>query len=1451
MADKSESTGTVTVTLSTNKGNFSGSSSTTLIISMKDNPDKDPALSPPNGNAKATLTVPADVATQQDAGENPIKVTAMADKYVTGTKTIPIIVRRASDVRGFRVVVTSHNDGAWVKVGNKIVKVQVRRVKGIAYPWTDLESIRVSLLDTTYTTQAVADEMIEAAAGDPNAQPPVPATSDTDLSAQLSAKGFSLIVADDGTKTAERIELGVPLTALGFVEASGNVTFQTSRVSGGGSNSQIVYLPSNSARAYEALEFRLQVPTNRGSATNGQYFGVYAVAEITGRAAKPDILESRNTKDPIYEDPGVLGNVVPNAAERVVGDGKLLKLDNMKPTVGAVSNIAVTIDEDGNATVGDKIRAAVQVGTPGTLFRDSRVQIRLQTATLNAADDALGVKRKGQTAKPVNFTGPEVIAKAADSLRVTWEVTEGLFKLKPDDFVAGIGPKDTPYEPDNWEARVQVLVFDQAGNNAVKNSTWFPADSKSPSVSILYPSADPDSAFAHPPNTHFTGAIISTVQNQNVDDHLNPLRIAVNEKLQKIEVFAVGADTLTIPPEDQSIFASASGAVMDSIRLNTEELNSPKKDKAKNVFGEDNLPEDVGADDLVFVPSSKNVGGTEIDLVVLVTDLLGNTTKATSYSSVTHDAAQPKITEWFPKNRLIENDQINDATRHPVFTLKESVDSIAVNFTASNGAVVKEEVAEGAEKGETQVVVSGALAQDESYSMTIFLRDLAGNVFITPADSSANMTFNAQFDNPKANRFKVTTETDSVIAGQANKLMIQAEDHDAGSNTTRNALTYKNVDEDGNMAAEVRISAWDASGGVAESVSFEGKGVTDDAVDGMATLDAGGWTLGKRTVIAKSNMALEHVKILVEHRNAGDDGTTMAEFNGAIDSLYVGAADFNKFKITAEKDGEVVESVDVGDKFTLRVVPTDRHGNPSVRAFKADPAGDDADSLDVLDTRAKDNAYDYKDGFDVTVRSSPELKGLPAFEWTLDPEGWPFSVAAPDEAGNVSIQVRIDNATINSADTRSQNTRTGASVSVVMPLTPELTLWPEGVEVDGKVMIPADPGTITVTVRAEGFNPGSMVTFTKDGTAMDPVTADDDGYATLDITMAEAGTVTVSATDGDYSTGDREIVFDDRPVRQEFVDANGDPVYLITSENMTVDIDDFLAFVAAYGSSEGDDNYNVQANLDGDTDVDIDDYLEFLKSYGRTAVGPATKPLVLAPGINENAEFSLSLGSERVVAGELVAVDVSLANVAALVGYGFALNYESDKFEFVSVAPADEDLLKSTGGETLFHHVVADGQVTVANGLYNGTAVSGGGDVVRFVFRVLREFEDNARFEVADGLVFDPGQLSNPAVVAGVLELQSTPREFALHQNFPNPFNPDTTIKYDLAESADVTLQIYNVLGQVVRTLVASEVQNAGRYQIRWNGMDDRGVPVSSGIYFYQIAADGKFSDVRKLMLLK
>ena len=332
-----------------------------------------------------------------------------------------------------------------------------------------------------------------------------------------------------------------------------------------------------------------------------------------------------------------------------------------------------------------------------------------------------------------------------------------------------------------------------------------------------------------------------------------------------------------------------------------------------------------------------------------------------------------------------------------------------------------------------------------------------------------------------------------------------------------------------------------------------------------------------------------------------------------------------------------------------------------------------------------------------------------------------------------------------------------------------------------------------------------------------------------------------------------EIFVVEKLTRREFTSADNEPVYIVNLDgDMTVGFDDFVAFAAAFDTRDGDEAWNIQADLNDDGTVDFADFILFVGSYGKTAQGPSTKPVILPPGVNENAEFSLRLGSERVVVGQNVFVDVSLANVQDLMGYGFVLNYDADKFEFVEAAPADQDLLKSTGGETPLFSSLANeaGQVSIANAVVNASEVSGGGDIVRLTFRVLQEFAENARFEIAEGLVFDPQQLSNPAVVAGVLDVQTTPTEFALLQNFPNPFNPETTIGYELAESADVTLQIYNVVGQVVRTLIAAEPQAAGRYQMRWDGMDDRGVSVSSGVYFYRISA-GEFQTVRKLMLLK
>ena len=94
------------------------------------------------------------------------------------------------------------------------------------------------------------------------------------------------------------------------------------------------------------------------------------------------------------------------------------------------------------------------------------------------------------------------------------------------------------------------------------------------------------------------------------------------------------------------------------------------------------------------------------------------------------------------------------------------------------------------------------------------------------------------------------------------------------------------------------------------------------------------------------------------------------------------------------------------------------------------------------------------------------------------------------------------------------------------------------------------------------------------------------------------------------------------------------------------------------------------------------------------------------------------------------------------------------------------------------------------------------------------------------------------------------PTAFSLADNFPNPFNPTTTIQYALPQATDVELTIYNVVGQPVRTLVA-EHQSAGRYMVEWDATDDSGHRLSSGMYFYRLQAGGEFREVKKMLLLK
>jgi hypothetical protein len=93
------------------------------------------------------------------------------------------------------------------------------------------------------------------------------------------------------------------------------------------------------------------------------------------------------------------------------------------------------------------------------------------------------------------------------------------------------------------------------------------------------------------------------------------------------------------------------------------------------------------------------------------------------------------------------------------------------------------------------------------------------------------------------------------------------------------------------------------------------------------------------------------------------------------------------------------------------------------------------------------------------------------------------------------------------------------------------------------------------------------------------------------------------------------------------------------------------------------------------------------------------------------------------------------------------------------------------------------------------------------------------------------------------------PKQFALYPAYPNPFNPITTLGYELPEDAMVNITIYDMMGRMVKTLVNSK-QTAGYKSIQWNATSDRNEPVSAGLYLYTIDTGG-FRETRKMVLLK
>jgi hypothetical protein len=319
---------------------------------------------------------------------------------------------------------------------------------------------------------------------------------------------------------------------------------------------------------------------------------------------------------------------------------------------------------------------------------------------------------------------------------------------------------------------------------------------------------------------------------------------------------------------------------------------------------------------------------------------------------------------------------------------------------------------------------------------------------------------------------------------------------------------------------------------------------------------------------------------------------------------------------------------------------------------------------------------------------------------------------------------------------------------------------------------------------------------------------------------------------GSFSDAEEFVAIDPSALAGDF---NGDG---------NVTFDDFFLFVDFFGQDATGDA--ITYDLDGGGKVDFNDFFIFVDNFGKTLTG---KRWAAPRAVDEDAIFSLeALGGTRAEDNKLT-VRLWADQVTNLNAYGAVLEYNPATLRFDTARPGAGHLLESQGGKAPLFSVLwhRPGQVVIGNGLVTGEAISGRGLLAELTFTRTGDI-NAAALDLREAYI-----ASATDGVRSVLQLGSTvlrPRAYALHANFPNPFNPSTSIEYTLPEASPLRLAIYDILGQQVRELAAHPLQPAGFYQLRWNGRDDNDQGVASGVYFYRLKTPS-FTQTRKMTLVK
>lgn len=307
-----------------------------------------------------------------------------------------------------------------------------------------------------------------------------------------------------------------------------------------------------------------------------------------------------------------------------------------------------------------------------------------------------------------------------------------------------------------------------------------------------------------------------------------------------------------------------------------------------------------------------------------------------------------------------------------------------------------------------------------------------------------------------------------------------------------------------------------------------------------------------------------------------------------------------------------------------------------------------------------------------------------------------------------------------------------------------------------------------------------------------------------------------------------------------FVAAGGAPGDF--SGDGAVGFDDFFMFVDAFGLSAGDAGHDAIFDLNTDSTVGFDDFFLFVDVFG-TAYSSA-REVAASPAADR---------LEATVTSELLDDEVHLAvraeGLQPARGVGLVVRFDPGALELLGLADGGVGVLAGLAPSERLLAVSADeqGEITLLAHRIRQHDLGDASSLAILRFRPRRHAEAT-HVELARAVVRTRGSIA--ALSAPVsARVRLVPAAFALGPNYPNPFNPATTIAFDVPSASRVELAVHDLLGQRVRELASGDLP-AGRHRVVWDGRDGTGRPSASGAYFVTMHT-GSFRAVRKMLLLR